>query len=210
MATALILTSSAAGGASVSSELVRETVDLLKAEDPGLAVITRDLGADPLPHFDEAVLQAMGPDAPTSEAVKASRARADALITELKAADVIVMGAPMYNFGIPSTLKAWFDYVLRPGETFRYTEAGPEGLLAGKRAILVLTRGGFYSDGPLQALDAQEPHLKTMLNFIGIDDIAVVRAEKLAFGPEAREDAIGGAKAALRDVVGSAGSMVAA
>ena len=103
----------------------------------------------------------------------------------------------MYNFGIPSTLKAWFDHVLRAGVTFRYTEAGPEGLLKGKRAIVIESRGGFYSEGPAQAMDSQEPHLRTLLGFIGITDVTFVRAEKLAFGPEAREQAIAAARAEL-------------
>ena len=103
----------------------------------------------------------------------------------------------MYNFGIPSTLKAWFDYVLRAGQTFRYTEAGPEGLVTGKRAIVVESRGGLYSQGPAQAMDSQEPHLRTLLGFIGITDVAFVRAEKLGFGPEARDEAVGAAQAEL-------------
>jgi FMN-dependent NADH-azoreductase len=103
----------------------------------------------------------------------------------------------MYNFGIPSTLKAWFDHVLRAGVTFRYSEAGPEGLMKGKRAIVVMSRSGFYGEGPAQVMDSQEPHLRTMLDFIGITDVSFIRAEKLAFGPEAREEAIGAAHVEL-------------
>ena len=101
----------------------------------------------------------------------------------------------MYNFGIASTLKAWFDYVLRAGVTFRYTESGPVGLLEGKNAIVIESRGGLYSDGPAKGLDSQEPHLRTLLSFMGIKDVTFVRAEKLAFGPEAREQAIDAARA---------------
>ena len=105
----------------------------------------------------------------------------------------------MYNFGISSTLKTWFDYVLRAGATFRYDESGPEGLLKGKRAIVIESRGGLYSEGPAQVMDAQEPHLRTLLGFIGITDVTFVRAEKLAFGPEAREQAIGAARRVLHN-----------
>ena len=132
-----------------------------------------------------------------NDAQKEALALSDTLVAELKAADTIVIGAPMYNFGMPTTLKAWFDHVLRAGVTFSYSEAGPEGLLTGKKAILVLSRGGLYSEGPSQALDFQEPHLRWLLKFMGIDDVAVVRAEKLGFGPEAREQAITSAKAAI-------------
>jgi FMN-dependent NADH-azoreductase len=110
----------------------------------------------------------------------------------------------MYNFGIASTLKSWFDHVLRAGVTFRYTEAGPEGLLAGKRAIVIVTRGGLYSEGPASVMDSQEPHLRTLLGFIGITDVTFVRAEKLAFGPEARDQAIGAAQVQLKDAVAEA------
>src|SRR5262249_22918702 len=121
-----------------------------------------------------------------------------------KAADVVIIGAPMYNFGIPSTLKAWFDHVLRAGVTFRYTEKGPEGLLPGKRAIVLESRGGLYSEGPAQLMDSQEPHLKTLLGFMGINDVTFIRAEKLAFGPDARQQAIEGARSEIGSKVDSA------
>jgi FMN-dependent NADH-azoreductase len=98
-------------------------------------------------------------------------------------------------------LKAWFDYVLRAGVTFSYSESGPEGLLKGKRAIVVLTRGGLYSEGPAQLMDAQEPHLRTLLGFIGITDVTFVRAEKLAFGADVQEQAIASAKKEVNDLV---------
>ncbi|MEI2735652.1 MAG: NAD(P)H-dependent oxidoreductase [Rhodoblastus sp.] len=131
-----------------------------------------------------------------------ARELSDALVAELQAADTIVIGAPMYNFGIASTLKAWFDYVLRAGVTFRYTEAGPEGLLKGKRAIVVASRGGLYSEGPAKSFDSQEPHLRTLLGFIGITDVEFVRVERLAFGPEAREQSIADAEQRIADIIG--------
>ena len=142
----------------------------------------------------------MRADAAANEAQAAALALSDTLIGELKAADTIVIGAPMYNFGIPSTLKAWFDYVLRAGITFRYTETGPVGLLEGKRAIVIESRGGYYSDGAAKSLDSQEPHLETLLGFMGIKDLTFIRVEKLAFGPDARQQALDGARTQLRQL----------
>ena len=139
----------------------------------------------------------------SNEAQVAAISLSDELIAELKAADTLIIGAPMYNLGIPSTLKVWIDHVLRAGVTFRYTENGPIGLLDPKKCLVVLARGGFYSEGPLQALDSQEPHLRNLLTFMGIADLTFVRAEKLAFGPEAREQAISGARAKLREIAAS-------
>jgi FMN-dependent NADH-azoreductase len=204
MSTVLVLNSSASGAASVSRQLVEQAVADLRAQDPGLRVVTRDLGAAPIPHLTlESATALRGAD-PVNREQAAAQALSNELIAELKVADVIVIGAPMYNFGIPSTLKAWFDYVLRAGLTFRYTEAGPEGLVTGKRAIVVLSRGGLYSEGPAQAMDSQEPHLRTMLGFIGITDVSFVRAERLAFGPEIRDLAIDGARAELERLAGTA------
>jgi FMN-dependent NADH-azoreductase len=122
----------------------------------------------------------------------------DTLIAELRAADVVVIGAPMYNFSIPTSLRAWLDHVLRAGETFRYSEAGPEGLLKGKRVIVIEARGGFYSEGPAQAIDFQEPYLRHLLGFVGLTDVAFVRAEKTGFGPAARDEAVARAQAEIR------------
>jgi FMN-dependent NADH-azoreductase len=109
-----------------------------------------------------------------------------------------VIGAPMYNFSVPTTLRAWFDHVLRAGETFRYTEQGPQGLLPGKRVIVVESRGGLYSEGAGAASDFQEPYLRHLLGFMGLTDVTFVRAEKLGFGPEARAAAIAAATAGVR------------
>jgi FMN-dependent NADH-azoreductase len=199
MTKVLVLNSSLSGEASASRTLVQSVVDRLSR--PGVAIIERDLGADPIPHLTpETVDTVRGADPVTPVQVEA-RALADGLIAELKDADVLVIGAPMYNFAIPTGLKAWFDHVLRAGATFRYSEAGPEGLVTGKKAIVVLSRGGLYSEGPAAAFDSQEPHLRTLLGFMGITDVTFVRAEKLGFGPAAREQALGEARDHIGRVV---------
>jgi FMN-dependent NADH-azoreductase len=196
----LVINSSAAGAASVSKQLIDETVARLRAADPALVVVERDLGANPVPHLTPDSTAAIRGAEPANDAQRAAKALSDSLVAELKAADTLIIGAPMYNFGIPSTLKAWFDHVLRAGVTFRYGENGPVGLLEGKRAIVVESRGGLYSSGPMQPMDSQEPHLRTMLGFIGIKEVTFVRAEKLGYGAEAREQAINDAKAELARV----------
>jgi FMN-dependent NADH-azoreductase len=197
MSTVLVVNSSALGGASVSRQLAEKAVAHLRAQDPALRVVTRDLGETPVPHLTTDAATAIRGGEPANAAQAATQALSNTLIDELKAADIVIIGAPMYNFGIASTLKAWFDHVLRAGVTFRYTEKGPEGLVTGKRAIVIESRGGLYSEGPAQSYDSQEPHLRTLLGFIGITDVTFIRAEKLAFGPEAREQAIGAAHAEL-------------
>nr|PZN40478.1 MAG: FMN-dependent NADH-azoreductase [Pseudomonadota bacterium] len=197
MTTVLAITSSASGAQSVSGRLVAEAVEALKANGGVDRVITRDVGSDPIPHLTAETVGALRTSEVKTEAERAAIALSDQLIGELREADVIVIGAPMYNFGIPSTLKAWFDYVLRAGITFRYSEKGPEGLLKGKRAIVIESRGGLYSEGPAQAMDSQEPHLHTLLGFIGITDVVFVRAERQGFGPEASAEAVAAARGEL-------------
>lgn len=186
----LIVNSSAQADTSVSNKLTREFADRLKAANPGSEIKIRDIGADPLPHLTTDTVGAIRGAAPDNDAARTAVAISDVLIDEIRQADLLVIGSPMYNFGISSTLKAWFDHILRAGITFRYTEAGPEGLMKGKKAVVIETRAGFYSAGGDSAADSQEPHLRTMLGFMGIEDIVFVRAEKLAFGPEAATAAI--------------------
>jgi FMN-dependent NADH-azoreductase len=192
----LLVTSSANGAASVSNRLAEAHAAQLAATHPGVEIVRRDVGADPLPHLTSATVAAIK-GTPESEAELAARALSDALVAELAEADLIVIASPMYNFGMSSTLKAWFDHVLRAGVTFRYTEAGPEGLLKGKKAVVIESRGGLYSEGPGAALDSQEAHIRTLLGFIGIEDVTFVRAEKLGYGPEAAAAAIAEASEAL-------------
>lgn len=199
----LIVSSSANGDASVSGGLAARFADSVRASDPAAHIVLRDVGANPLPHLTAKTVAAIKGQ-PATEAEIEARFLSDALVAELQAADVIVIASPMYNFGMSSTLKAWFDHVLRAGLTFRYTAEGPEGLLKGKKAVVIESRAGFYSEGPGAALDGQEPHIRTLLGFIGLDDVTYVRAEKLAFGPEAAEAAIAEAGEALGLFAGAA------
>lgn len=196
MNTILVLDSTVNGDASVSKALLREAVAALTDGAPA-QVTTRDLGREPVPHLTEATVRGVRAEPETPNEF-AARALSDALLAELRAADTIVIGAPMYNFSIPTSLRSWFDHVLRAGETFRYTEAGPEGLLEGKKVIVIESRGGLYSEGAAQAADFQEPYLRHLLGFIGLTDVTFVRAERIGFGAEARAASLAAASAKLR------------
>ena len=194
----LIVNSSAQGAESVSGRLAEGFAERLSEAEPGVEIVRRDVGAAPVPHLAEDTVFAIRGKPAETEAEREALALSDALIAELKQADLIVIGAPMYNFGMASTLKAWFDHVLRARITFRYTEEGrPEGLLEGRKTVVIESRAGIYTAGEAAAMDSQEPHIRTLLGFVGIDDVAFVRAEGLAFGPEAAEAAIAAAEAQL-------------
>jgi len=174
MSNVLLIHSSVFGENSQSLGLAR---DFLK-RFPHRSVVERALTPQTMPHLDGATFAAMG--TPTGAALS------DELIAELEAADTIVLAVPMYNFSIPSTLKAWIDHVARRGRTFRYTEKGPEGLLTDKKVFVLVARGGLYSKGaPAAALDFQEPYLRAVLGFLGLTDVTFVYLEGLALGPEA-------------------------
>jgi FMN-dependent NADH-azoreductase len=200
MTKVLVLDSAATGEQSVSRKLIDGLVAELTARSGGAQIVRRDIGGDPIPHLTPETVSAIRTGEATTQAGAAALALSDALIEELRAADVLVIGAPMYNFGIPSTLKAWFDHVLRARVTFQYTASGPEGLVKGKKAIVVESRAGLYSEGPQAAMDSQEPHLRTLLAFMGITDVTFVRAEKLAFGPEAAQASLAQATDELREL----------
>ncbi|MBK1715771.1 FMN-dependent NADH-azoreductase [Rubrivivax gelatinosus] len=166
-----------------STRLAHDVVASLLAAHPGASVTLRDLGTQPHPMLDEAALGALFTPAEQRTPEQAARvALNDELIAELQAHDVIVIGVPMYNFGVPVQLKNWIDAVARAGVTFRYGAGGPEGLVKGKRVILALARGGIHRDTPH---DQQLPYLKTVLGFLGITDVRPVYAEGLNMGPEA-------------------------
>ncbi|RVK59218.1 FMN-dependent NADH-azoreductase [Sinorhizobium meliloti] len=197
MKNVLVLKNSILGAASASNQLIDDAIAALKLSDSA-AIAVRDLGVAPVPHLDGNAVVALRSE-PENPDQEAARQLSDLLIAELQAADTIIIGAPMYNFGMPSTLKSWFDYILRAGVTFSYSEAGPLGLVTGKRAIVVLTRGGVYSEGPAVVMDSHEPHIRNLLAFIGITDVQFVRAEGLAMGPEARERGLSTAKAGIEN-----------
>jgi FMN-dependent NADH-azoreductase len=179
----LQINSSARSTGSESTRMADAIVAKLLAQHPGASAARRDLASDPHPSLDEATLQALfTPADQRSEAQAARVALDDALIAEAQAADVIVIGAPMYNFGITVQLKSWFDAVARAGVTFRYTATGPEGLLKGKKVYVALSRGGMHRNG---ATDTQVPHLKTFLAFLGLTDVTFVYSEGHGMGPEA-------------------------
>lgn len=161
MSRVLVIESSARQEGSVSRQLTAEFLARWKAAHPNDEIVVRDLANEPVPHLDIDLLGGWTkPAEQQSEAEKAALARSERLTGELLGADVLVLAAPMYNFAIPSTLKAWLDHVLRAGVTFKYTENGPQGLLSGKRAFVLTARGGIYAGSPL---DHQEPYLRQAL-----------------------------------------------
>jgi FMN-dependent NADH-azoreductase len=182
----LHIDSSILGEASASRELTRAIVTRLKAEQPGVRVTYRDLAADPLPHFSAESL---------SGQASAAAARDTAALEEFLAADLIVIGAPLYNFSLPSQLKAWIDRISIKGRTFRYGATGPEGLAGGRRVIVALARGGIYE--PDAGTEFAESYLKFLFAFLGITDLTFVRAEGLNISPEHRTRSLTGAHAAL-------------
>jgi len=201
MQTILQLTASLFGDNSQSSRLAGEfvqTLQNLSNVKPGTSVITRDLASRPVPHLTAERFLALNTPA-EQRTLEQQRvvAESDALVDELKRADVIVIGLPMYNFGVPSTLKAYFDHVARAGVTFRYTAGGPEGLLKGKKAYMFATRGGRYAGTPA---DLQTAYVRQFLGFIGIQDVEFVYAEGLAMGAEHRDAALRNAEARIEQL----------
>lgn len=174
----LIIESSPRGAESASRKLTEALRERLEARYPEATIVERDLATDKLPHLDGPTLKAISTKDPAeAESLKQAAYLSDTLVEELMTSDLVVIASPMWNFGIPSSLKAWIDYVVRAGRTFNYAGAGVEGLAKGKRAILVLASGGVFSEGPWKAWDTVEPYLRRILGFIGIDDVQTVRAE---------------------------------
>jgi len=178
----LQINSSQRGADSESTRVASQVVAKLAASNPGAQVTVRDLGAQPHPELDGSALGALFTPADSRSAAQSARvALDDALIAQAQAADVIVIGAPMYNFGMPTQLKSWFDAIARAGVTFRYTETGPEGLLKNKKVYVATARGGVY---PADA-DPQVPHIRMLLNFLGLTDNTFIYSSGLAMGPDA-------------------------
>ena len=185
----LYIQSSIFGAQGESSRLAAQLVEQLRHRLGDISVTERRLTAD-TPHLDAETFRAIIDGKPTPS---------DDMVAEVQAADVLVIGAPMYNFGIPSPLKAWFDHIPRAGVTFRYTDKGPEGLLTGKKTYVITTRGGNYKD---TAMDAQVPFLRTVLGFLGLSDVEFIYGEGLNLGSGSRDQ---GRRAAEAHMVRLAG-----
>lgn len=186
----ILLITSSPREASYSTRIARQLAERLAAGNPSSTLTVRDLTHEPLPHIDDSF--AIARNLPAEQLTPAQRSAlnlSDKLLAELFAADTIIIAAGMINFGIPSSLKAYIDYIARPGVAFRYSEKGPEGLVRGKRVFLVVARGGIYSQGPMQALNFQDTYLRAVLGFIGITDVEVIAVEGIAYGPDAAEKA---------------------
>jgi FMN-dependent NADH-azoreductase len=207
----LHLDSSILGGNSVSRTLSAAVVARLKGADPGLHETYRDLAAAPVPHLSGAYLAAaQSTDAGHDPALQADLALGSAVMEEFLAADIVVIGLGLYNFTIPTQLKAWIDRIAIAGKTFRYTEKGPEGLVGGKRVILAIARGGMYSPGmPAAPFEHGESYLRAVFGFLGVFNPEVIVAEGIAMGPAQREAAIAGALAQIAELPTAAPAIAA-
>jgi FMN-dependent NADH-azoreductase len=195
----LQVNSSARIEGSHSTTLANALVDRIRADNPAATLTVRDLSRTPHVPLDENALQALFTPADKRTPQQAARvALDDTLISEIQAADVVVLGVPMYNFGVPGQLKDWIDAISRAQVTFRYTASGPEGLLKGKKVYVALTRGGKYRNTPS---DTQVPYLKTIFTFLGMTDVQFVYAEGLAMGPEALQNALDSARSQIDELV---------
>lgn len=191
MAKVLVIKSSILGSYSSSGLLIDELLAASAKQDPFQIAVVRDLGAQPLPQLDGEILGGFGGAAEQTERQQAAVALSNELIAEIQSADRIVVGVPMYNFGIPTQLKSWLDYICRAGVTFRYTEQGPEGMLANKPVLLVTTTGGMHRN---TATDLALAHVQTVLGFIGLADQHVAYAQGLGMGDEARQKGLDSAR----------------
>ncbi|MHC2145155.1 FMN-dependent NADH-azoreductase [Pseudomonas sp. 210_17 TE3656] len=198
MSRVLVIESSARQQGSISRQLTSDFVSQWQAAHPGDQVTLRDLALNPVPHLDANLLGGwMKPEEQRNSDELQALARSNELTDEVLAADVLVLAAPMYNFTIPSTLKAWLDHVLRAGITFKYTETGPQGLLTGKKAYILTARGGIHAGA---SSDHQEPYLRQVMAFIGIHDVTFIHAEGLNMGGDFHEKGLNQAKAQLAAV----------
>lgn len=198
MTNIFVVNSSQNTQSSKTRALVEHYLAAVTNEAADVTVTTRDIGVTPPPHLDGATIGAFfTPAADRSDKQKALVALSEEFVAEVRAADIIVIGSPMQNFGISSGLKAWFDHIARAGETFRYTENGPEGLLGGRKAIVVAASGGDYTEtSGLAHLNHQTPHIKSFLGFVGIDDLEVVEAPGTAMG----DDGVNAVRARLDEI----------
>jgi FMN-dependent NADH-azoreductase len=202
MANILHINSSVRNEGSLSRQLTGEFLDKWLAANPSDTVVERDLAAAPVPHLTEQMMGAFftPPEQRTPEQAQTLQL-SDVLVDELLAADVVVIGAPMYNFSVSSTLKAWIDHVARAGRTFQYGATGAVGLVTGKKVFIVTATGGVYTEGPWQANDFLATYLRSVLGFLGMTDITFVRAEGLGMGEAAVADSLDKSRKALNDLL---------
>lgn len=199
MTTILHIDSSVRSSGSISRQLTSEFVQKLQAAHAGAKVVERDLAKNPIPHMSEQMMGAyFTPVEQRTEEQARTVKLSDDLVAELMAADIVVVGAPMYNFSISSTLKAWIDHVARGGVTFKYNKQGqPVGLVQGKKFYIFTSRGGVYSSGPAKALDFHETYLRGVLGFLGITDVTFVHTEGVAMGEDAVNSALANSRSAM-------------
>lgn len=198
MKTLLVIRSSLFGGQGQSNQLVDDYTRGWRDRHPGARVLSRDLSADPIPHLDAEAFAGFQVDSvQRTPAQQATVAISDALIAELKIADEVVIGLPMYNFTVPSTFKTWMDYVARAGVTFQYTESGPVGLLEDRRVVVIATRGGHYAGTPA---DTQTGLVRDFLGLLGLKQVEFIHVEGLAMGPDSAESARETARKQLNDL----------
>lgn len=201
--TILHIDSSAFGDRSVTKKLSQTLVSQFTSKHPDTRVIYHDLSVEAIPHLDGATLGAFfTPDANRTPEQQQLVALSDKLTDEVLGSDIIVIAAPMWNFSVPSSLKAWIDHISRAGKTFKYTENGPQGLVSSdKKVIIVSSSGGIYSQGPGKAVDFQVPYLTAFFAFLGLTDVSVVRAEGTAMGPETLNTALQNAGVEIEKIV---------
>ena len=195
----LHIDSAITGDHSVSRQLTAQAVAAWKASHPGTQVDYLDLAQDTPPHLSAQSLALREGQNAATETQRQENALTEKLLSQFMAAEVIVLGAPLYNFTIPTQLKAWIDRIAQAGHTFTYTEQGPQGLAGGKTVIVAITRGGVYSSSEAgRAMEHQESYLQTLFNFLGITDVRFVHAEGLAMGPDAKAQALSTAETEIR------------
>jgi FMN-dependent NADH-azoreductase len=199
MTTILHIDSSVRSSGSISRQLTSEFVQKLQAAHADAQVVERDLARHPIPHLSEQMMGAyFTPTELRTEEQTRTVKLSDDLVAELMAAEVVVVGAPMYNFSISSTLKAWIDHVARAGVTFKYNEQGqPVGLVQGKKFYIFTSRGGVYSSGPAKSLDFHETYLRGVLGFLGVTDVTFVHTEGVAMGEDAVNSALANSRSAM-------------
>jgi FMN-dependent NADH-azoreductase len=202
MATVLHINSSVRNSGSLSRQLGAEFIAKWKAANPADTIVERDLATNPVPHLTEQMMGAFFTPAEQRNAEQAHTIKiSDTLVDEVLAADVIVIGAPMYNFSVTSGLKAWVDHVARAGRTFKYGANGPEGMVAGKKVYVITASGGVYSEGPASSYDFLATYLRAVLGFLGMTDVTFIRAEGVAMGDDAVASTLAKSRSAIEDIV---------